>query len=236
VTEQRMRLLAIEDDPKIQRFLIAALEANGYTLDVAATGDEGLRAATMRVPDIVIVDLGLPDMSGLDVIKRLREWYSKPIIVLSARSQESDKVAALDLGADDYLTKPFGIGELLARLRVARRHASSEKAGAQSSRIVVGALTIDLAARRITRDGVDIHLTPIEYRLLTELAKQRGKVLTHRQLLVAAWGNTRSESPAYLRMYLRALRHKIEPNPAQPRYLLTEVGVGYRMIEGDGIA
>lgn len=231
-----MRLLAIEDDPKIQRFLIAALEANGYTLDVAATGDEGLRAATMRVPDIVIVDLGLPDMSGLDVIKRLREWYSKPIIVLSARSQESDKVAALDLGADDYLTKPFGIGELLARLRVARRHASSEKAGAQSSRIVVGALTIDLAARRITRDGVDIHLTPIEYRLLTELAKQRGKVLTHRQLLVAAWGNTRSESPAYLRMYLRALRHKIEPNPAQPRYLLTEVGVGYRMIEGDGIA
>lgn len=231
-----MRLLAIEDDPKIQRFLIAALEANGYTLDVAGTGDEGLRAATMRVPDIVIVDLGLPDMSGLDVIKRLREWYSKPIIVLSARSQESDKVAALDLGADDYLTKPFGIGELLARLRVARRHASSEKAGAESSRIVVGALTIDLAARRITRDGIDIHLTPIEYRLLTELAKQRGKVLTHRQLLVAAWGNTRSESPAYLRMYLRALRHKIEPDPAQPRYLLTEVGVGYRMIEGDGVA
>jgi two-component system KDP operon response regulator KdpE len=179
----------------------------------------------------------LPDMSGLDVIRRLREWYAKPIIVLSARSYETDKVTALDAGADDYLTKPFGIGELLARLRVARRHTLSEKnASAADARIVVGALTIDLAARRITRDGIDIHLTPIEYKLLTTLAKQRGKVLTHRQLLAAAWGNTRSESPEYLRMYLRALRHKIEPNPAQPRYLLTEVGVGYRMIEGDNIS
>jgi two-component system, OmpR family, KDP operon response regulator KdpE len=231
--EERANLLAIEDDPKIQRFLIAALEANGYTLNVAATGNEGLRMATMNVPDVIIVDLGLPDMSGLDVIRRLREWYAKPIIVLSARSLEADKVSALDVGADDYLTKPFGIGELLARLRVARRHTLSENASPAESRIVVGALTIDLAARRITRDGIDIHLTPIEYKLLTALAKQRGKVLTHRQLLTAAWGNTRSESPEYLRMYLRALRHKIEPSPAQPRYLLTEVGVGYRMIDGD---
>jgi two-component system KDP operon response regulator KdpE len=235
VNDQRVRLLAIEDDPKIQRFLIAALEANGYTLGVAATGEEGLRMATMRLPDVVIVDLGLPDMSGLDVIRRLREWYTKPIIVLSARSQESDKVAALDLGADDYLTKPFGIGELLARLRVARRHIVTEIPATEEPSIVVGALTIDLAARRITRDGVDIHLTPIEYKLLTTLAKQRGKVLTHRQLLVAAWGNTRSDSPEYLRMYLRALRNKIEADPAQPRYLLTEVGVGYRMIDGDSV-
>jgi two-component system KDP operon response regulator KdpE len=235
VTAERTRLLAIEDDPKIQRFLIAALEANGYTLDVAATGDEGLRMAAMRVPDVIIVDLGLPDMSGLDVIRRLREWYAKPIIVLSARSLESDKVAALDLGADDYLTKPFGIGELLARLRVARRHTVPENPVPEESRIVVGVLTIDLAARRITRDGVEIHLTPIEYKLLTTLAKQRGKVLTHRQLLVAAWDNTRSDSPEYLRMYLRALRHKIEPDPARPRYLLTEVGVGYRMIDSDGV-
>ena len=203
MNDQRTRLLAIEDDPKIQRFLIAALEANGYTLGVAATGHEGLRMATMRLPDVVIVDLGLPDMSGLDVIKRLREWYVNPIIVLSARSQEADKVSALDLGADDYLTKPFGIGELLARLRVARRHIFSEESKPAEPTIVVGALTIDLAARRITRDGVDIHLTPIEYKLLTELAKQRGKVLTHRQLLTAAWGNTRSESPEYLRIYLR---------------------------------
>ncbi|HEX3895192.1 MAG TPA: response regulator [Rudaea sp.] len=235
MTAERTRLLAIEDDPKIQRFLIAALEANGYTLDVAATGDEGLRMAAMRVPDVIIVDLGLPDMSGLDVIRRLREWYAKPIIVLSARSLESDKVAALDLGADDYLTKPFGIGELLARLRVARRHTVPENPVPEESRIVVGVLTIDLAARRITRDGVEIHLTPIEYKLLTTLAKQRGKVLTHRQLLVAAWDNTRSDSPEYLRMYLRALRHKIEPDPARPRYLLTEVGVGYRMIDSDGV-
>jgi two-component system KDP operon response regulator KdpE len=187
----------------------------------------------MRIPDVVIVDLGLPDMSGLDVIKRLREWYANPIIVLSARSLETDKVAALDLGADDYLTKPFGIGELLARLRVARRHIVSEETKPTEPSIVVGALEIDLAARLIKRDGVEIHLTPIEYKLLTELAKQRGKVLTHRQLLAAAWGNTRSESPEYLRMYLRSLRNKIEPNPAQPRYLLTEVGVGYRMIDGD---
>jgi two-component system KDP operon response regulator KdpE len=227
----RTRLLVIEDDPQIQRFLATALEAHGYELHIVNTGNEGLRQAAQHQPDIVIVDLGLPDISGLDVIARLREWYAQPILVLSARSRENDKVAALDLGADDYLTKPFGIGELLARLRVAERHRA-ERGGAKSdARIEVGALVIDLGARRVQRDGVDIHLTPIEYRLLAALIQHRGKVLTHRQLLREVWGAAHVESPHYLRIYLRALRHKIEPDPARPQYLLTEIGVGYRFAD-----
>ncbi len=226
-----IRLLAIEDDPQIQRFLLAALEAHGYALEIAATGNEGLRLATLHQPDVVIVDLGLPDISGLDVIGRLREWYKRPILVLSARNRESDKVAALDLGADDYLTKPFGIGELLARLRVAQRHLAERPGDATDSRIEIGTLVVDLAAHRVQRDGADIHLTPIEYRLLTSLARHRGKVLTHRQLLRDVWGANHVESPHYLRIYMRALRHKIEAEPARPRYLLTEVGVGYRLAD-----
>jgi two-component system KDP operon response regulator KdpE len=227
----RVNLLAIEDDPQIQRFLLAALEAHGYALEIAATGNEGLRLATLQQPDIVIVDLGLPDISGLDVISRLREWYSRPIVVLSARNRESDKVAALDLGADDYLTKPFGIGELLARLRVAQRHSAERADDKTQARIEIGTLVIDLAARRVQRDGADLHLTPIEYRLLAALAQHRGKVLTHRQLLRDVWGASHVESPHYLRIYMRALRHKIEAEPARPRYLLTEVGVGYRLAD-----
>jgi two-component system KDP operon response regulator KdpE len=227
----RVNLLAIEDDPQIQRFLLAALEAHGYALEIAATGNEGLRLATLQQPDIVIVDLGLPDISGLDVISRLREWYSRPILVLSARNRESDKVAALDLGADDYLTKPFGIGELLARLRVAQRHSAERADDKTQARIEIGTLVIDLAARRVQRDGADVHLTPIEYRLLAALAQHRGKVLTHRQLLRDVWGASHVESPHYLRIYMRALRHKIEAEPARPRYLLTEVGVGYRLAD-----
>jgi two-component system KDP operon response regulator KdpE len=225
------RLLAIEDDPQIQRFLLAALEAHGYALEIATTGNEGLRLAALHQPDVVIVDLGLPDISGLDVIGRLREWYKRPILVLSARNRERDKVAALDLGADDYLTKPFGIGELLARLRVAQRHLAERPSDAAGSRIEIGALVIDLAAHRVRRDGVDIHLTPIEYRLLAALAQHRGKVLTHRQLLRDVWGANHVESPHYLRIYMRALRHKIEAEPTRPRYLLTEVGVGYRFAD-----
>jgi two-component system, OmpR family, KDP operon response regulator KdpE len=228
-----LNLLAIEDDPQIQRFLGAALEAHGHTLATAGTGAEGLRLAATRQPDIVIVDLGLPDISGLDVIRRLREWYSRPILVLSARSQESDKVAALDLGADDYLTKPFGIGELMARLRVAQRHLASQE-GEPEPRIEIGPLVIDLAARRVLRGGADVHLTPIEYGLLALLARHHGKVLTHRQLLREVWGAEHVESPHYLRIYMRSLRHKIEPEPAQPRYLLTEVGVGYRLADTTG--
>jgi len=226
-----LRLLAIEDDPQIQRFLAAALEAHGHALEIAGSGSEGLRLTTLHLPDVVIVDLGLPDMSGLDVIARLREWFKRPILVLSARSHENDKVAALDLGADDYLTKPFGIGELLARLRVAQRHLAERDGATVQTRIDAGVLSIDLAAHRVQRDGVDLHLTPTEYQLLTVLAKHRGKVLTHRQLLREIWGAAHVESPHYLRIYMRALRHKIEGDPARPRYLLTEVGVGYRFAD-----
>ncbi len=227
----RTRLLVIEDDPQIQRFLATALEAHGYELNIVGSGTEGLRQAALQQPDIAIVDLGLPDISGLDVIARLREWYAQPILVLSARSREGDKVAALDLGADDYLTKPFGIGELLARLRVAERHRAERGGVASDARIEIGTLVIDLAAHRVQRDGVDVHLTPIEYRVLTALAQHRGKVLTHRQLLREVWGAAHVESPHYLRIYLRALRHKIEADPARPRYLLTEIGVGYRFAD-----
>ena len=224
-------ILVIEDDPQIQRFLSAALETHDYAIEVAGTGTDGLRLAALRQPDIIIVDLGLPDISGLDVIARLRGWYLRPIIVLSARSQESDKVAALDLGADDYLTKPFGIGELLARLRVAQRHVSSRETAEAPARIEIGNLVVDLAARRVQLGGADVHLTPIEYTLLTTLVRHRGKVMTHRQLLREVWGATHVESPQYLRIYMRALRHKIEADPARPRLLLTEVGVGYRFAD-----
>jgi len=222
-------VLVIEDDPQIQRFLSAALEAHDYAIELAATGSEGLRLATVRQPDMIIVDLGLPDISGLDVIIRLREWYTRPILVLSARSQEDDKVAALDRGADDYLTKPFGVAELLARLRVAQRHSAARGSVEPPTRIEIGDLVVDVAARRVQRDGAEVHLTPIEYKLLTTLAQHRGKVLTHRHLLREVWGAAHVESPQYLRIYMRALRHKIEPDPTRPRYLLTEVGVGYRL-------
>lgn len=227
----RATVLVIEDDPQITRFLATALDAHGYALHVAANGRDGLREAALRQPDIVIVDLGLPDMSGLDVIARLREWFTRPILVLSARSREADKVGALDLGADDYLTKPFGIGELLARLRVAERHRAKSETAEADARIEAGDLVVDLAAHRVLRSGADVHLTPIEYRLLAALARHRGKVLTHRQLLTEVWGAAHVESPHYLRIYLRALRHKIEADPARPKHLLTEVGVGYRFAD-----
>jgi two-component system, OmpR family, KDP operon response regulator KdpE len=231
MSASRTTLLLVEDDPQIQRFLATALDAHGYDLLIAGTGNEGLQLAATRQPDILIVDLGLPDMSGLDVIQRAREWFAQPIIVLSARDKETDKVAALDLGADDYLTKPFGIGELLARLRVAERHRSGRGAAPDSARIHIGNVAIDLAAHRVQRDGADIHLTPIEYQLLTTLARHRGKVMTHRQLLREVWGAAHIESPQYLRIYMRALRRKIEAEPARPRLLLTEVGVGYRLAD-----
>ena len=227
----RATLLLIEDDPQIQRFLATAMTAHGYTLVAAGTGAEGLQQAALLRPDIVIVDLGLPDMSGLEVIQRLREWYTQPLLVLSARDRETDKVGALDLGADDYLTKPFGIGELLARLRVMQRHLATRDAGDGVARIEIGDLSIDLAARRVLRDGQDIHLTPIEYQLLATLARHRGRVLTHRLLLREVWGAAHTESPQYLRIYMRALRRKIETEPARPRYLLTEIGVGYRLAD-----
>jgi len=231
MTNARTHLLVIEDDPQIQRFLATALDAHGYALTSASTGNEGVQAAATRQPDIVIVDLGLPDISGLDVIQRLREWFERPIIVLSARDKETDKVAALDLGADDYLTKPFGIGELLARLRVAERHLSARSGTPGDAIVHIGDVAIDLSAHVVTRNGAELHLTPIEYQLLTTLVRHRGKVLTHRQLLREVWGAAHVESPQYLRIYMRALRQKIEADPARPRWLLTEIGVGYRLAD-----
>jgi len=225
-------VLLIEDDPQIQQFLMAALGAHDYRLHVASTGADGLRRAPVDLPDIILVDLGLPDMSGLDVIRSLRMWYRGPVIVISARDKEYDKVSALDSGADDYLSKPFGIGELLARLRVAARHIHQQRVGATTeAQIEVGSLTIDVASRRVRRDGKEIHLTPIEYQLLCALARNRGKVITHRQLLQEVWGSTHVESLQYLRIYMRALRRKVEADAARPKYLLTEVGVGYRMVD-----
>lgn len=229
----RASLLVIEDDPQIRRFLATALDAHGYAVHMADSGAEGLRQAALHRPDIAIVDLGLPDVSGLEVIARLREWYEQPVLVLSARDRESDKVAALDIGADDYLTKPFGIGELLARLRVMQRHLSRREAAAESPLVEIGEVTLDLAARRVRRGGADVHLTPIEYQLLATLARHRGKVLTHRQLLREVWGAAHTESPQYLRIYMRTLRKKIEADPTRPKWLLTETGVGYRLLDVD---
>jgi two-component system KDP operon response regulator KdpE len=222
-------IVVIEDEPEIRRFLRTGLAAQGYRLFEAATGAAGLVEVASRQPDVVILDLGLPDMEGMDVIHHLREWTRVPLIVLSARGQERDKVSALDAGADDYVSKPFTIGELLARVRVALRHTATTEDGA--STFVVGALTIDFVRRRVTVAGRDVHLTPIEYRLLATLARHAGKVLTHRQLLQEVWGPGHAEAAHYLRVYMGQLRRKLEPEPARPRYLLTELGVGYRLAE-----
>jgi len=222
-------VLLIEDDPQIRRFLRAALPAPGYRLIEAETGEDGIAQAATRTPDIVLLDLGLPDVDGLVVTRRLREWSSVPIVVLSARGLERDKVAALDAGADDYLTKPFGVEELLARLRVAARHAAS--AGAKSAVFVSGDLHMDLAARRVEVAGREIHLTPTEFKLLAMLVRHCGKVVTQRQLLVEVWGPGAATNTHYLRVHMHGLRHKIETTPARPRYLITEPGVGYRLRE-----
>jgi two-component system KDP operon response regulator KdpE len=221
-------ILIIEDEPEIRRFLRVSLSGRDYRLTEAETAAQGLLAATSQPPDLVILDLGLPDMDGLDIIRRLREWSRVPIVVLSARGQEKDKIEALDAGADDYLTKPFSLGELLARMRVALRNAS-RAVGAEESVFTVRHLSVDLAARRVTRDGAEIHLTPTEYRLLTTLIRYAGKVVTHRQLLREVWGPDSSYETHYLRVYMGQLRQKIEADPARPECLLTEPGVGYRI-------
>ena len=224
------QVLLIEDEPPIRKFVRASLESEGYRLIEAETGQKALGLAAAQPPDLVILDLGLPDKDGLDVLRALREWLAAPVIVLSARGQEKDKIAALDLGADDYLTKPFGIGELLARIRVALRHASRSAAAEKSEpRFAVGGLTVDLAARRVFIEQREVHLTPIEYRLLVALVRHAGKVLTHRQLLKEVWGPGNAEEVHYLRVYMAGLRRKLEADPSQPRYLLTEQGVGYRL-------
>ncbi|PYN57678.1 MAG: DNA-binding response regulator [Candidatus Rokuibacteriota bacterium] len=223
-------VVVVEDEPQIRKFLRAALTGQGYRVFEAGTGEDGLIEAASRQPDIVIVDLGLPDIDGREVITRLREWSAVPIIVLSARGQEPDKVAALDAGADDYLSKPFGVGELLARMRVALRHGARGDQESVESTLTVGDLQIDLGRRRVLVHGAEVHLTPIEYRLLANLVKHAGKVVTHRQLLREVWGPNAEEQSHYLRVYMAHLRRKLEKNPAQPRYLLTEAGVGYRLL------
>jgi two-component system KDP operon response regulator KdpE len=232
VTSAKPRILVIEDELPIRKFLRISLESHGYELREADSVKRGLQAATSEPPDAVILDLGLPDGDGLDVIRRLREWSAVPIIVLSARGRESDKIAALDGGADDYLTKPFGAGELLARVRVALRHAA-RPTQADEPTFESSGLRVDLAARRVFIDDVEVHLTPTEYRLLTTLVRHAGKVVTHRQLLKEVWGPDSVEENQYLRVYFGQLRRKIEADPARPRYLVTEPGVGYRLVAGD---
>jgi len=223
-----INVVIVEDEQAIRRFLRTALEAEGMRVFDAETLQRGLLEAATRKPDLIILDLGLPDGDGIDFIRDLRQWSQIPVIVLSARIEESDKIAALDAGADDYLSKPFGIGELQARLRVAlRRHAGTQ----QSSPLVSFAdIQLDLAARRISKNGEELHLTPIEFRLLTVLVNNHGKVLTQRQLLSQVWGPNAVEHSHYLRIYMGHLRQKLEADPARPRHLLTETGIGYRFM------
>lgn len=220
-------VVLIEDEPQIRRFLRATLGSSGYRLHEATSGEDGLIEAATRQPDVVILDLGLPDIDGLQVIRRLREWSAVPIIVLSARGQEGDKVAALDAGADDYVSKPFAVGELLARLRVALRHAAVGESGEPT--FTVAGLRVDQVKRLVQMDGKDVHLTPIEYRLLTTLVRHAGRVVSQRQLLKDVWGPAHTDQAHYLRVYMGTLRRKLEQDPARPRYLLTEPGVGYRL-------
>lgn len=224
-------ILVIEDEAPIRKFLHAALADEGYRLSEADTGKQGLKLAAAQPPDVVVLDLGLPDMDGLEVLRQLRDWSQVPVIVLSARGQEKDKVAALDAGADDYLTKPFSVGELSARLRVALRHSARGGAGTAEAQFQLGELKVDLVARRVFVGGVEVHLTPIEYRLLTTLIRHAGKVLTHRLLLKEVWGPDSVHETHYLRVFMAGLRRKLEKEPARPRYLLTEQGVGYRLAD-----
>jgi two-component system KDP operon response regulator KdpE len=221
-------IVLIEDEPQIRRFLRATLASQGYRLFETATGADGLVEVATRKPDVVIVDLGLPDMDGVEVIRRVREWSAVPVIVLSARGQERDKVAALDAGADDYVSKPFGVDELMARIRVAIRHGTGA-ARIEDAVFTVGDLTIDLARRQVSVAGREVHLTPTEYRLIATLVRHAGKVITHGQLLKELWGPAHTDQAHYLRVFMAQLRRKLEAEPAHPRYLLTEPGVGYRL-------
>jgi two-component system KDP operon response regulator KdpE len=222
-------ILVVEDEPQIRRFLRSSLEATGYRVIEAENGARGTIEAAAHKPDLVLVDLGLPDMDGIDVIRNIRGWSPMPIIVLSARSEEAQKIAALDAGADDFVTKPFGVGELAARLRVALRHAGGS-AQVQGRPLKLGPVEIDLERREVRAPGREIHLTPIEFRLLALLAKHAGMVLTHRQLLREVWGPSHIEQSHYLRIYMKQLRDKLEAEPSRPRHFLTETGVGYRLV------
>jgi len=223
-------VLVVEDEPQMRRFLRASLSSHGFRLIEAATAKEALALATGQNPEIILLDLGLPDGDGIALTRSLREWSGVPIIVLSARGREADKVEALDAGSDDYLTKPFGVNELLARMRAALRRAN-QSGTAPEPLIEIGALRVDLARREVTLAGSALHLTPNEYRILTLLARNPGKVLTHRQILKEVWGPAHVEETHYLRVYMAQLRRKIEADPARPQLLVTEPSVGYRMRE-----
>jgi two-component system KDP operon response regulator KdpE len=227
MSERQPLILIIEDESPMRRFLHVSLSSNGYRVVEAETGADGLSQAAARNPDLVLLDLGLPDQDGLQVTERLREWGKMPIIVISARGQEEDKIKALDGGADDYLTKPFGMGELLARVRVALRHSATTPVG--DTTFSVGLLKVDLSKRQVFVGEKEIHLTPIEYKLLTTLIQNAGRVVTHRQLLREVWGPGYGDQTQYTRVYMGQLRHKLEQNPSRPLFLITEPGVGYRL-------
>jgi two-component system, OmpR family, KDP operon response regulator KdpE len=221
-------ILVVEDEPEIRQFLRSSLHAEGYRVVESPNGRRGEIDAGMHKPDLAIVDLGLPDFDGLEVIRHIREWSPMPIIVLSARIQERQKIDALDSGADDYITKPFGIGELLARVRVALRNSVRVDTG--QTTLSLGPASVNLEKRTADKDGQEVHLTAIEFRLLATLAKHLGMVVTHKQLLQEVWGPTHVDDTHYLRVYMKQLRDKLEPDPVRPRYLLTETGVGYRLV------
>jgi len=231
MTAELPLVLVVEDEPKMRRLLRVTLESNGMRYAEAVTAREAVSKAQGQSPDVLIADLSLPDGDGIDVIRNIRRWSSMPVIVLSARSQETEKVAALDAGADDYVTKPFATAELLARLRVALRHGAAHIKGEAAAVFEVRDLRVDLRQRRVTLRGVDTHLTPLEYRLLTTLIKKAGQVVTHAELLREAWGPAKVDQQHYLRIYMAGLRRKLELDSAQPVYLLTETGVGYRLID-----
>ena len=223
-------ILIVEDEAQMRRFLRTSLANQGYRIVEATTGEEAVLRARAHNPDLVLLDLGLPDMDGIEVARQLRQWMRAPIVIVSARGQEDDKVRALDEGADDYLTKPFGAKELMARIRVALRHAAHAGAPATPDGVLVaGDIRLDLEKRMVHVGQEEVHLTPIEYKLLTVLMKAAGKVLTHRQILRTVWGPTNAENTQYLRVYMTQLRHKLERDPARPKHLLTEPGVGYRL-------
>lgn len=229
MTEEQRLVLVVEDEPQMLRFLRTSLRAHGFRMLEATTAAEAFAEATTHTPELVLLDLGLPDLDGIEVTRKLREWTRVPIIVISARGREDDKVEALDAGADDYLTKPFGVKELLARMRVALRHA--EQAGLETDSRVLGfgPLTVDLEHRQVMLEGREVHLTPIEYKLLVLLAHNAGKVLTHRQILKEVWGPAFVGQPHYVRVRMAELRKKIELDPGRPKLLVTEPGVGYRL-------
>jgi two-component system KDP operon response regulator KdpE len=228
-------VLIIEDEAPIRHFLNTTLSTQGFHVWEATTGKDGLAQAAARTPDLIVLDLGLPDVNGFEVTRQLRVWTSIPIIVLSARNQEHDKVAALDAGADDYVTKPFGVGELLARIRVALRHAVPSDDRPSDPVFTSGNLRVDLDRRMVWIGSREVHMTPVEYKLLAALVRHAGKVLTHRQLLQEVWGPHHTEDAHYVRIYVRQLRNKLEPNPAHPRFLITETGVGYRLRADDDL-